>query len=89
MNRENLADNVAAELKMGKGDVRTIVAKTVELLAKAMRDGEEVRLPGLGTFSVKPTLARSGKNPVTGADMNIPAGRKISFKVAADLKKAL
>lgn len=45
----------------------------------ALASGGKVTLQGLGTFSVKETKARAGRNPKTGATIQIPAGRKVKF----------
>lgn len=46
-------------------------------------------LPGLGTFSVKQTAALTGVRPSTSERIQIPAGRKVAFKVAHTLKGLL
>ncbi len=51
--------------------------------------GEDVSLPGFGKFSVKETAARKGRNPATGEEIEIPAGRKVVFKPSQGLKEAL
>lgn len=55
----------------------------------ALREGESVALPGLGTISVKATAACTGVRPGTNQQIPIPAGRKVSFNVSAPLKDAL
>ncbi len=64
--------------------------KTVgEFLAHHVARGEEVRLPGMGTFVKAPTKARTARNPQTGETIEIPAGFKVWFKPAKSLREAL
>ncbi len=55
------------------------------VLAHALRSTGEVKLPGVGTFKLKQTAPRTGRNPATGAVIEIPAGEKVTFKAAAGL----
>lgn len=60
-----------------------------ENIEEACRNGETVSVRGFGTFSLKETKARQGRNPQTGDTIEIPAGKKISFKNSASLKERL
>ena len=61
--------------------------------ASAIRDsavkGEEVSIPGFGKFKVQNKPARTGRNPSTGATIQIAASKKVSFQAAKALKDAL
>ncbi|MCL5980733.1 MAG: HU family DNA-binding protein [Gammaproteobacteria bacterium] len=48
--------------------------------AQAMIDGERIKLPGPATFSLHERAARAGRNPATGAAMDIPVKRTVHFK---------
>ena len=52
-------------------------------------DGGSVALPGIGKFEVKTFKARKGRNPKTGKELTIPAGRRVAFSVAKNLKDIL
>jgi DNA-binding protein HU-beta len=65
------------------------VDAALDIIVAALRAGQSIGLVGLGTLSVKPTAARASVNPGTGEKIQVPAGRKVSFKVAGDLKQAL
>jgi DNA-binding protein HU-beta len=54
-----------------------------------MQKGEEVRIPDFGTFKVAKRKAREGRNPATGATINIPASTVAKFTPAKGLKDAL
>lgn len=51
--------------------------------------GERLRLPGVGSFTVSQRAARTGRNPQTGASINIPARKVVKFSVAKGLKETL
>ncbi len=59
------------------------------ILAKAVRKGHGVRLPGIGSFSVVPRAARTGRNPQTGKPITIPARKAVKFRVAKGLSDGL
>jgi DNA-binding protein HU-beta len=48
-----------------------------------------VQLPGFGSFSVSERAARQGRNPATGATIDIPASKNVRFKMGKELKEAL
>jgi DNA-binding protein HU-beta len=87
--RDDIAADVAADLGLAKGQTESIVKKTFEKIAAALRAGDDVRVNDFGTFSVKDTAARQARNPSTGAVVDVPAGRKVSFKPATTLKKGI
>lgn len=58
-------------------------------ITTALAQGEDVRLPGFGSFKVIETQARVGRNPRTNAPIAIPAGRKAVFRPGSDLRKAV
>ncbi|MFN3198399.1 MAG: HU family DNA-binding protein [Bradymonadia bacterium] len=74
------------------GDVsKRITGEVIDATFKALTTGlvgEEGRvfIPGFGTFQVKSRAARTGRNPRTGEEIQIPASKTVGFKVAAGLK---
>lgn len=61
----------------------------VGAIKDALRAGESVRVPGLGSFSVSERGARKGRNPATGESINIKASKSVRFKVGKELKEAV
>ena len=53
------------------------------------KEGNSTTIRGFGTFSLKETKARVGRNPQTGNKIEIPAGKKLSFKNSSALKEEL
>ncbi len=54
-----------------------------------LKSGERVRIGGLGILEVKNRPARMGRNPATGAAIEIKASKKIAFRAAKELKDAI
>jgi len=57
-----------------------------EVLCDAMRRDDEVSLAGLGKFKTSIRAARTGRNPATGASIEIPAKKSVGFKVSKKLR---
>ena len=62
---------------------------STRLIIKTLKKDKKVKLPGLGIFAVKNRKARVGRNPMTGATIQIPAKRVVRFRVAKDVKAAV
>lgn len=60
-----------------------------EIATETLKSGGEITFPGLGKLVVEPTAARTGRNPRTGAAIQIPAGRKAKFRAGVGLTEAL
>jgi DNA-binding protein HU-beta len=58
-------------------------------IAKALAAGESVVLPGFGSFEVRERSARTGRNPQTGATIDIAASKAPVFKPGAGLKRTV
>ena len=86
MTRTELIDSLATRTGMEKGDVKRFLDALTALVEEAMRDGGEVPLKGLGKFKVQHRKARVGRNPMTGAEIQIPAKTVGKFTMAKALK---
>jgi DNA-binding protein HU-beta len=89
MNNNDLADKLAAENGLTKADARKLVDGVFAAIADAAAKGEEVSLNGFGKFKVKDSPAREGRNPATGAAMQIAASKKLAFAPAKAVKDKL
>lgn len=81
-----IIDQVADRTSLSRKQAAEVVDTLLSSVTQALRDGKSVGLPGLGTLSVTQTAARSGVRPGTSDRIQIPAGKKIRFKVATTLK---
>lgn len=89
MNNGDLADHVAAESGLSKVDARKLVDGVFNAIVDAASKGEEVSLNGFGKFKIKDTPAREGRNPSTGATIQIAAAKKLTFAPAKAVKDKL
>jgi DNA-binding protein HU-beta len=89
VNKNDLVDAVAAGTGISKSDGTHAVDAMLNSIAGALKDGDEVRLPGFGTFSVAQRKASKGRNPRTGEPIQIPASKLPKFKAGKILKEAL
>ena len=86
MNKTDLIDAIAAKAGLSKKDSEAALKATIEAIEEALANGEKVGLVGFGTFSVKSKEARKGRNPHTGAEINIPASKTPAFKAGKEFK---
>jgi len=88
MNKAELID-MLNEAGMIKIDAKTAVNEVLSAITGALANGEKISLIGFGTFEVVDTPAREGRNPRTGAPVDIPAGRRVKFRPGKQLKEAV
>jgi DNA-binding protein HU-beta len=86
MNKSDLIAAVAAASGISKSDAAGAVDSTFDVISDALRQGDDVRLTGFGTFDVADRTAREGRNPRTGEPMKIAASRQPKFKAGKGLK---
>lgn len=89
MNKSELVSAVAEKANLSKKDSEAAVAATLDAITSALEQGDEVRLMGFGTFSVKNRAARIGRNPRTNEQYRIAASRVPAFKAGKGLKDAV
>ncbi|MEN3044110.1 MAG: HU family DNA-binding protein [Candidatus Hydrothermales bacterium] len=89
MNKAELIDYVANNAKISKKAAAAAVDAFVDAVKQTLKKGSELRLVGFGTFGVKKRKARKGRNPKTGAEINIPAQKVPFFRPSSDLKNIL
>ena len=84
-----LARDVAARSGLTQKDAKKAVDALNESLAEFLKAGDDVELRGVGTLKNTQAAARRGVHPTTGADIQIPARRRVSFKISSKLKGSL
>jgi DNA-binding protein HU-beta len=89
VNKSELVDAIAAEADVSKAAAGRAVDAMVSAITTALQRGEQVSLVGFGTFSVRERAARTGRNPQTGANIEIQAARIPAFKAGKALKDAV
>ena len=87
--RTGLRDAVHRETGLPLREAAEIVDAVIEAVAERLAAGEQVKLHGLGTFSVRAKGARVGRNPGTGAAVPILPRRVVSFRASTVLKRRI
>jgi DNA-binding protein HU-beta len=89
MNRADLVNHVADTASLTKTVADKAVSAVFDAITAALGRGEEVSVLGFGGFSVTERAARQGRNPQTGATIEIAASRAPTFKAGKRLKDAV
>lgn len=89
MTKVELVSTIADRTGLSKRQAEEAIDATLKTVADTLSSGRSVGLPGLGTFTVKDTAARTGIKPGTSEKIQIPAGRKVSFKASTTLKGSI
>ena len=89
MNKNDLVASVATSTGLSKADAAKAVDAVFSSITETLKDAGEVRLVGFGTFSVSKRAATTGRNPQTGAAIQIPASNQPKFKAGKGLKDAV
>jgi DNA-binding protein HU-beta len=89
MNKTELVNAVAEKSDLSKKDAALAVDSVFEVITDSLRNGDKVQLIGFGNFEVRERAARKGRNPQTGAEIEIPASKVPAFKPGKALKDAV
>ncbi len=89
MNKQELIASVADTAGLSKGDASKAVEAVFDVIGGALKNGDEVRLVGFGTFSVSKRKASTGRNPRNGEPMTIKASTQPKFKAGKGLKDSV
>ena len=86
MNKSELVAAIAEQAGLTKKDAEAALKAFIDVTSKELKDGGKVQLVGFGTFEVSERAAREGRNPQTGASMEIKASKAPKFKAGKALK---
>ncbi len=89
MNKQDVVAAVARSSGISKTSANTAVEAVFAAITDTLRKGEDFRLVGFGTFSTRRRAARQGRNPRTGATIQVPASTQPKFKAGRPLKDAV
>ncbi|NPV03691.1 MAG: integration host factor subunit alpha [Syntrophaceae bacterium] len=89
MTKIDIIQNVCDKLGFSKKDSARIVESVFDIMKDELARGQKVKISGFGNFVVKEKNSRRGRNPQTGAEIEISARRVLTFKSSQVLKKAL
>ena len=82
MNKTELVAAIAEKAELSKKDAE----KALKAFTETLQNGDKVQLIGFGTFEVAERAARTGKNPQTKEEIQIPASKAPKFKAGRALK---
>jgi len=80
---------VAGKAGITKKDAEKVINAFFTTVEEGLKTGDKIQLIGFGTFEVRDRQARKGRNPQTGAEIDIPAAKVPAFKPGKALKDAL
>lgn len=89
MNKSDLIDAMAADAGISKAAAKLALESFLGNVGTALKGGGRVSLVGFGSWSVSERAAREGRNPQTGAPIQISAKKVIKFKAGAELDGAV
>ena len=89
MNKMDLIAAVADHTELSRNKASEVVDAVFGAIEGALKNKEEVRLVGFGTFQTAERKAGTGRNPRTGEEMAIPASITVRFKAGKGLKGAV
>jgi DNA-binding protein HU-beta len=89
MNKQELVDAVAAATGQSKAAAAETIDAFIGTVTKAVTKGDAVQLVGFGSFSTGARAARVGRNPSTGAEIQIPAAKTVKFTAGKAFKDAV
>jgi DNA-binding protein HU-beta len=87
--KTELVNAIAEKSGLSKSDSEKALKAFVETVTDVLKQGDKIAMVGFGTFSVGDRAGRVGKNPQTGAAINIPAAKVPKFKAGKALKDAV
>ncbi len=89
MTKQELVAKIASDSEITKKAAEAALNSVTESITGALKGGESVSLIGFGTFSVAERAARTGRNPRTNEEIQIPARRVPTFKAGKALKESV
>lgn len=89
MTKTNIIDTVVAKTGLKKKDAEAAVNEVFAAMTEALSAGEKIQVIGFGTFDVKAREARTGRNPLTGKEIQIAASKAVRFTAGKALKDAV
>ncbi len=89
MTKADLVEKLFEKIGLTKKEAQDIIEIIFNTMKQAFIEGESVKISGFGTFNVRKKMARRGRNPKTGEDLEITPRKVITFRVSNQLKSAM
>ena len=89
MNKKQLMNKIATALNQSKADAERTFDTILNLILDCLKNDEQVKIAGFGTYKVAKRKARIGRNPRTGESIEIPAKKVPKFRAGKALKETV
>jgi DNA-binding protein HU-beta len=89
LNTTELVDAIAEANDLSKAKAKEVINSIFAKIVEAAKRGDDVVVNGFGRFAVKERSAREGRNPATGAPLQIPASKSLAFKMSKPIGATL
>jgi integration host factor subunit alpha len=89
MTKADLVDRIFEKIGLSKKEAQEIIEILFDTMKQTFVEGESIKISGFGTFNVRQKMARRGRNPKTGNDLEINPRKVISFRASNQIKSAL
>jgi len=87
MTKADLVEEVSRAIAASRKDAEQIVENVFESIVQALRGDDKIEIRGFGSFRTRRRRGRTGRNPKTGAKVQVPAKRIPYFKPSKELKE--
>ena len=88
-NKMDIVDKVAQTIGCTKADAERAIEAMIDMITDTLKSGGEISIAGLGIFEAKMRQGRTGRNPRTGATIQIQSMRVPKFRASKTLKDAV
>ena len=89
MTKAELIEEVSRVVEMTRKDSEVIVEAIFDSVVRSLRSGDKIEIRGFGSFRTRQRNARTGRNPKTGAKVDVPAKRVPFFKPSKELRDSV
>lgn len=90
MNKNELIDAISSKVEsLSKAQITEVVDQAFSTISHALKQGDEARFTGFGSFKVSRREASTGRNPRTGETIQIEASNRVKFTPGKELKEAV
>ena len=87
MTKAELVEKVSDKIHLTKKQTELVVNTVFQSITDSLSDGKKVELRGFGSFRIRERNARVGRNPKSGAQVDVPAKRVPFFKAGKELRE--
>jgi len=87
MTKAELVEKVSTQINLTKKQTEVVVNTVFQSITDSLSNGKKVELRGFGSFRIRERNARVGRNPKSGAQVDVPAKRVPFFKAGKELRE--